>query len=179
MKLVEKIKEIKNDILHDDESEVKRFMITILIVVMIVLVMFVFTKYVINDGDIKISVFESLDGNINYNVASVGTMLGKADSEYYVYAYSSESRDSYSYQILAAAYAASYEEGTLPIYHIDTNKYLNKSFLATEDKPENVDAKTIEDISFGEISLLKIENGKIVKYLNTIEDIKTELNINN
>ncbi len=175
-KIKEKLNDYKdNIILNDEQSEIKRFGITLLILSAIVLVVFVFTKYVINDGDINIVTFDSREGQVNYNIASVGTMLNKADSEYYAYIYSSKSTNLPVYQVAASMYTAQEKDDLIAIYYIDTEKSYNKGFLATEEKPENVNAKTIEEISLGEVTLIKVKNGQIVKYLNTIEDIQTEL----
>lgn len=175
-KIKEKLNDLKDDIiLNDEQSEIKRFGYTVLALCVLVLVIFLFTKYVINDGDVNIIVFDSYEGQVNYNIASVGTMLGKADEEYYVYLYSSEDTAVPLYQAPAALYTAQEIDDLLPIYYVDLENSLNQEFIATDENPENADATTIEELSLGEVTLIKVKNGKIVKYYNNIEDIEKEL----
>lgn len=163
--------------LNEEQQEMARFAYTVIGLFLVVFLVFIFTKYVINDGDINIVVFDSVEGQVNYNIASVGTMLGKADEEYYVYLYSSEDTNVPVYQLPAALYVSQEIDDLLPIYYVDIEGNFNKSFVATEEKPENVDAKSIDEISLGEITLIKVVNGEISKYINNIDDIEIELSV--
>lgn len=163
--------------LNEEQQEMARFAYTVIGLFLVVFLVFIFTKYVINDGDINIVVFDSVEGQVNYNIASVGTMLGKADEEYYVYLYSSEDTNVPVYQLPAALYVSQEIDDLLPIYYVDIEGNFNKSFIATEEKPENVDAKSIDEISLGEITLIKVVNGEISKYINNIDDIEIELSV--
>ena len=43
------------------------------------------------------------------------------------------------------------------------------------DNKSNPNAKSIDDIDLGDITLIKVKNGEIVSYIEDIEQIKTEL----
>lgn len=171
----EKLINLKEYLLDDQQSEFKRFMIVVLVLFVISFVVFLFTKYVINDGDINIAVLQPVDGAVNYNVASVGTMLSKSDDEYYAYLYSSESLNESNYKVLASKYVSQESKDKLHIYYVDLEKEVNKDFLVNKDNKENTEAKEIDEMHFGEVTLLKIKNGEVVKYLNTYELIEKEL----
>lgn len=175
-KIKEKLNDMKENIVYSDEqSEMKRFGITVLSLTVIVLAVFMFTKYVVNDGDVNIVVFDSYAGAINYNVITVGTILGKSDEEYYVLAYSSEDLNVASYQGVAYAYTSQESEDLIPVYSLDLETAFNIDYKATDENPENTEATSIDELSFGDITLIKVKNGKIVKYLNDLDDIREEL----
>ena len=54
---------------------------------------------------------------------------------------------------------------------------LNKKYYVGEDKDSNPNATTSSELAFKDLTLIKIKNGKIVKYLETLDTIKTELGI--
>lgn len=176
MKIKEKLNDFKDSaLLNEEQSEIKRFGITVFCLFIIVFIVSVFTKYVINDGDINIVVFDSVEGQVNYNIASVGTMLGKADEEYYVYIYSSEDINIYTYQIAASLYTSQDIDDLLAVYYVDLEDSYNTDYIATDDNPENIEATSLDELALGELTLIKVSNGKIVKYLNNLEDIYEEL----
>ena len=178
MNLINKIKDYKNSkIITGEMDEFKRFFIVVGTMTVIVFSVFLFTKHVINDGDIYLPLYNDVPGTINYNIVSVGNMLSKADKEYYVHVFSGESNKASQYQIPTYAYRTSDEKNKLPIYFLNLDNVFNKSFVATKEKPENVNAKTVEEISFGEITMLKIKDGKIIKYFNTEKAIEEELKV--
>ncbi len=163
-----KIKE--KAVMTDEQTEIKRFIIILTSLVVIIIGIFVFTKYVINDGDVKIPIVPSAAGNINYSIATVGTMFNKADGEYFVSLYDATQDNAVSYAATMSKYLE--KEGALPLYFVDLDNSLNHKYLATEEKVENVNAKTINDLSLGEVTLVKIRNGEIVEYYSGIEAIK-------
>ncbi|MFI3260717.1 MAG: hypothetical protein R3Y13_03290 [bacterium] len=175
MRLKEKITNVKNELASEEHDELKQFFVTVGIISVIIIIMFLFTKYVVNDGDVRIAVLDRVDGAVNYNITSIGSMLGKADKEYYVYAYSSDSNEFYTYQIIASKYTSQMLSDTLPVYYIDIDKYVNEAYLANDDKEENLNATKVSELALGEVTLIKVVNGKISKYLNTVEDIEKEL----
>lgn len=176
MKFKEKLINFKDDVLlNEEQAEIRRFGLTVVALFVIVGLVFVFTKYVINDGDINIVVFDSVEGQVNYNVVSVGTMLGKADEEYYVYAYSSEDVKVVSYQIVASLYTSQTDVDVLPVYYLDIDNIFNESYLETDENPENVDAANIDELALGDLTLIRVKNGKIVEYITDFEDIEEEL----
>lgn len=172
-----KIIKLKEYLVDEEVSEFKRFMIVVIILFVILYVVFLFTKFVVNDGDVNIVVLDSTEGAINYNMATVGTMLNKADDEYYVLIFDSESSKAPSYQTGASLYTSQDSDDVLAVYHVDLSNVLNSGYLADSENEENVDATTIEDMYFGDITLIKVLDGEVVLYLNDLDSINEELAI--
>ena len=51
----------------------------------------------------------------------------------------------------------------------------DNEYYVGEDKDSNPNATTSSELAFKDLTLIKIKNGKIVKYLETLDTIKTEL----
>lgn len=169
-----KQKKIKNTpIMTDEQEEIRRFVILLITVILIVIMSFVFTKYVVNDGDVRLPLLNSVTGSVNANIVTAGTMLNKSENEYYVMAFSSEDIEFSKYEGIIGAYKDN--KDALNVYHLDTANALNEKYLSTEENPENLDAKTIEELSFGKVTLIKIKDNKINKIYSGIEDIKENL----
>ena len=79
------------------------------------------------------------------------------------------------YGALADKYAS--EKESLNIYHIDLEDSMNKEFIA-EDGKSNPNAKTIDELKVGDVTLIKIKDGSITKYIENVDEIKRELSIN-
>ena len=92
--------------------------------------------------------------------------------EDYVFLYSSDDNSAVLYSNLISTQKS--KKDGLAIYYCDITSKLNENYYSSEGK-SNTNAKTIEDVKFGPLTLVKIKNGKIVKYLEKIEDIKKEL----
>lgn len=177
MKIKQKIVDIKESILNDGQSDIIRFFITLIVVVIVVLGLFYFTKYAINDGDVNIVVFDSVDGAVNYNIASIGTMLGKEDEEYYVFISSSEDDNLVGYQVEIAKYTEQDSDDILPIFYVDLASAVNNTYIATDENPENLDATSIDEMYFGDATLIKVKNGKVVSYITDIDDMAAEFGV--
>ena len=60
------------------------------------------------------------------------------------------------------------------IYQLDLNDGFNKKYKSETSNP---DAKSINELKFGKLTLIKVKNGNIVKYIENKDDIRSELNI--
>lgn len=169
--MVKILKEKK--ILSEEQQEIFRF-ITILIIVLVFIAGVYFATRIFVKKDIGQNTKETAVTDINYNKVVFGTMFDKELDEYYVYAFSSENTKANYYGALADKYSS--KENSLSIYHIDLIDSMNKQFISDDNKT-NPNAKTVEDLKVGEVTLIKISNGEIVKYLENIEDIKNELTV--
>lgn len=69
------------------------------------------------------------------------------------------------------------KEKSNKVYFCDLSNELNKKYYVGEDKDSNPNATTSSELAFKDLTLIKIKNGKIVKYLETLDTIKTELGI--
>ena len=160
---VKKQKEIKYR--SEEQQEVIRFIIILVSIFAVVGIVYGVTKIFIKD-EVK---------NTDDDIVSVGTMFNRSEEEYYVALYKKSEKDAILYSSIINKYAN--EEKSLKVYFCDLeNKFNEEYYVGNENS--NPKAKTIADVKFGDFTLVKISKGKIVKYVENIEDMKKELNIN-
>lgn len=167
----EKLKVSKS--VNEEQKEIVSFVVILLVIVGVVLII-----YLISDGILNKNVynFDSTNtGAINYDTVSVGTMFNRANEEYYVALYDQEDVNAVYYTNLINNY--SYDEDALKVYFCDLGNPLNADYVAKEGESSNPSAVSIEDLVLGEFTFVKIKDGKIVKYLETVEDMEAELEI--
>src|SRR5574344_2057653 len=95
-------------------------------------------------------------------------MLNKHEEEYYVILYNSNDSNSSTYSDLVTNYKKA--DNHLAVYTVDLSNSLNDKYYTTGDT--NTTSDSINDLRFGEITVLKINNGKIAKSLVTVSEIK-------
>lgn len=166
-----KIKEKKY--YSEEQQEVIRFVIILVVIVAIVALAYLISSIVRSKN--KYYYDEVTPGQINNNIVSVGTMFNRANEEYYVILYKEKDTAAAYYDSVVRTYTA--KEGALQVYYCDLSNKLNEKYYAGKDGKVNSEAKTIEDVSFGDFTFVKIKKGKIVKYIEDIEKVKTELDI--
>ncbi len=164
---------MKNNV---EKSEIKRFVIVLVVLVVIIAGIYLITSIFVTKDNVE-TPEETTPGTINYNVAIVGNMLVKPENEYYVYLYDSESKNESIYEIsnIIIDYLSQTEEDLEKIYDVDLAKEMNKAYKVAEGEEPNTKATTVEDFQFGDFTLLRIKNGKVVEYIDTVEDIEKEL----
>ena len=107
---------------------------------------------------------------ISYEDATVGTILNRPDAEYYViFDDFTENPNQYLTSIL---FRYSNEEETLPIYKVDISNGFNTKYAGEQGNPS---AQKVEDIKINGVTLIKIVNGKNVKYIEGTTNIENEL----
>ena len=169
------IKKVDIDKYTSEESkEVKRFIIILLSIIVLVLAVYGITRLVNKDKDNNDDRTITA-GSIDYDKVSVGTLFNRADSEYYVIVYDGEAPNAIYYSALMNKYMD--KEKSNKVYFCDLSNELNKKYYVGEDKDSNPNATTSSELAFKNLTLIKIKNGKIVKYLETLDTIKTELGI--
>ncbi len=164
-----------NKIKTDEQIEIKRFLLVLLGLIVIIIGIYFFTRaFVTKDLFKETSEINYTEGNVNYNVAIVGTMLNRPFKEYYVIAFSSEDNQATYYNTLVSKYMN--EEKALKVYYLDLENELNKDYVATDD---NYSKKftSIKDLKLGSFTLIKVKNGKVDAFLTNEEDIKKELTV--
>ena len=92
--------------------------------------------------------------------------------EYFVMVYDSSDNDAMIYSSLISKY--SQKEDSLKIYYCDLSNKLNKEFVSS-DGTTNSNAKSVSEFKFGQVTLIKVRNGKIVSYIENIDTIKSAL----
>lgn len=169
---VKKQKEIKYR--SEEQQEVIRFIIILVSIFAVVGIVYGVTKIFIKD-EVKSTDDDIVAGTVNYDIVSVGTMFNRSEEEYYVALYKKSEKDAILYSSIINKYAN--EEKSLKVYFCDLeNKFNEEYYVGNENS--NPKAKTVADVKFGDFTLVKISKGKIVKYVENIEDMKKELNIN-
>ena len=107
---------------------------------------------------------------ISYEDATVGTIFNRPDAEYYVvFDDFTENPNQYLTSIL---FRYSNEEETLPIYKVDISNGFNIKYAGEQGNPS---AQKVEDIKINGVTLIKIVNGKNVKYIEGTTNIENEL----
>ena len=156
---------------NDDASEIKRFVFILLGVVLMIVVVYGVTK-VLTKEEVKSS-DDVTAGEINYDITSIGTMLNKLDSEYYVMIYDQEDTNAIYYSTLVDNYST--KKSALKVYYCDLGNSLNIKYYAGDSKNSNPLAKDIDDLALKDLTLIKVSKGKIVKYIESVDKIKEEL----
>lgn len=165
-----KVKGIKIENNASDDNEVKTFIIIVVIIAALVGVIYSLTEYFSKDENVD----EVVAGEIDYDKTSVGTILTRPYDNYYVMVYNSEDSKAVLYSTILTRYMENNnDKDYLKIYYCDLNNTLNSKYYNVDaDGKSNTEAKNVEDFDFGDLTLLKIENGKITKYIEDYEKIK-------
>ena len=100
--------------------------------------------------------------------------LMNPESEYYVLAYDTTSNTASAY-VTYAGYYTDEAENPLKIYYLDLNEGFNKEYYVSEES--NPKAQKISDLKMLDGTLLRIKDGKIVEYIEGIENIAAELKV--
>lgn len=176
-----KQEKIKINYNTEESNEIKRFLIVILIVLCLAGCIYLITRAFITKDlfDNKSTEEEPFVGEINNNAAIFGTMLNRSESSYYVAIYDCVEGE-YIYDMSSMISSYNTKEGHLHLYTIDLSDYLNKNYYDPENV--NVNAKTLDEIKVGDITLIKVTtdkkgNKQISKYLVNLEDMKKELGV--
>jgi len=159
----------------EEQKEVKKFIFVVIgLVVAVVGIYFLTRAFITKDLFDKASDTKYTEGTINYDVAIVGNMLNRPYNEYYVLAFNSESTQANYYNAIVSKYMSN--EKSLKVYHIDLNNELNKEYIATENKASKK-FESIDKLKLGEVTLIKVENKEVKKFITNIDDIKKELTV--
>lgn len=156
-----KIKAAKYE--SNDTKEIKGLIIITLIVILIIIGLFFLTNFITNKKD-------SSSLEFNYDTCLVGTMFNRPYDNYYVFLYSSKDLNASTYRGLITNYSD--KDSSKKVYYVDLDDYFNKAYLAEES---NKNAIGIDDLKIKDSALVYINDGKIVKYYETLEEYKNVL----
>lgn len=150
----------------EESKEIMKFFIVLLVVIAIILVGFWITKLANkkNSQDITYA-----SGNIATDKVIVGTMLSRG-GEYYVLCYDTSKNDANIY----VTYGENYKnKKALDLYYLDLSSEFNRKYYVDVDS--NKEAKKIDELKITDGTLIRIKDGKIVEYIEGIQDISTKL----
>lgn len=159
----------------EEENEVKRFIIIVIVIGLFVGVIYGLTEIFKKDEEKETEDNSSV--TISYDKLTVGTLLNRPYDEYYVLAYDSDANKAIEYSAIISQYKSkSTEKDYVKIYFLDLNNGLNKKYYnVNEDNKSNPNAKKIEDLDFGDLTLLCIKDGKIKEYIEDYTTIQKKL----
>lgn len=161
-----------------EQTEIRNFIIVIIVVLLCVGAIYLLTRaFVTKDLFTKnedTPTEEVVAGKVNYEVAIMGQILNRPYKEYYVAIYDQAEGD-YAADMATLLYAYTNKEEHLHMYSVDLSNKLNEGYYDPENV--NVEAKSISDIKVGDITLIKVKNGKISKYIVDYSKMEKELNV--
>lgn len=153
----------------EEQKEVYSFIKILVGLIVILGVLYLLTVFVFNKEEpLKRT---NKKGTIQYNEIIAGTLFKTGDKEYYVLAFNSE--DISNSYILNKASNYKSKTGALPLYTIDLSSEFNKSFIADESSYSD---STVEGLKFKGTTLIKVKDNKIIKFIESTEEIDKELN---
>jgi len=152
-----------------DDNTIKKLIIIIFIIVVILVFLYGFTEILKKDESNEDPI---VTGTVNYDKISVGTLLNRPYDNYYVMVYNAEDNDAVLYSTILTKYMQK-TENNKKIYFCDLNNKLNNEYYdINKDGKSNPEATSIDALNFGNLTLLEIEKGKIVNYIEDIDGIK-------
>lgn len=155
--------------MNEDNKIIKNFIIILTIVLAVTIALYFITKYAVKkDTSSDTSTTETTETSISYDTCIVGNMLNKNEAEYYVIIYNSNDSNATTYSGYVTSYKAL--DNHLAVYTVDLSNSLNEKYYSAEET--NTTSTNINDLKFGDITLLKIKDGKIDKSYQTAKDIK-------
>ena len=167
----------------EEQPELKKFILVLGGLIIIIVGIYFFTRIFVtkdltNFSSLfnKASDIEYTSGQINYEVVIAGNMLSKPNAEYYVMAFSSEDVEASYYKAVISKYSKEKGSDALPVFNLDLNNELNKPYVAGDEKPSTT-YKSLKELKFGELTLLRVSNGKVTKFITDIDNIKKEFGI--
>ena len=173
-----KSKKVKNKVSYrtSEQDEMIKFVIVILVVLLCVGGVYIFTRAFITKDLFKdeTAATETVqEGTVNYDVAIMGQLFNRPYKQYYAVIYDSTGEDAYDMISLVNSYVKLKEHKH--VYTIDLSNELNKSYYDAENV--NTKATKLSEMKVGDITLVKIKNGKIDKYIVDYAKMQKELGV--
>lgn len=175
----EKNKKVKNKIKYDstnESQELKSFLIVVLVVIVCVGGVYLITRAFVTKDLFKDEeeTKEVVEGKVNYDVAIIGQLLNMPEKEYYAVIYDAKEGEHIS-EMSSLVYNYNALEKHSHVYTIDLSNKLNADYYDPENV--NIEAKSVNDLHLGDTTLIKVKDGKIVKYITELDKMKKELGV--
>ena len=159
-----KLKQAKFE--NEDVAQIRNLIIIFIVVVLICVGVYFLTDNMIKRESNSNNTTQEVE--IDYDIATVGTMFNRVEEEYYVLMYSSEN-DSKLDSVLNK-YRSS--DDYIKTYFIDLDKKVNGTVLGDKLVKE---PKNSKEVKVTGATLYKIKNGTVVKCYSGIEEITNVL----
>lgn len=157
-----------------ENEEIVRFVKILGIVIICVLAVYIFTRVFVTRDLFRRDDFseEVRIPNIDYSVTTLGALLNRPYDEYYVFAFDSTEVRAGLFRTIMNMYRE--HEDTIKLYHADLNSPFNSMFLADES---NFTPNSVADLKLSDATLIKVRNGRIVRFIETKDEIIEELSV--
>ena len=157
-----KVKQSK--IVSEDVERVRNLIVLLVVVVLVCVGLFFLTEKMI-EKETKLNEKEQVT-EIDYDIATIGTMFNRSEKEYYVLLYSNNEDGSKLNSVLDS-YRSS--DNYIKTYYVDLDLKVNSSVLGDiyNKKPSNSN-----EVKVTGATLYKINNGKVIEAYNGVESIK-------
>lgn len=136
--------------------------ILILVVISILCLFYLLTVHLTEGGSNESTTGEPIveDTVIQYNEILAGSTFNKSDDKYFVVYYDMSSEDISDISEAISTYNS--KEDSLPLYVVDMSNSLNKKYVSKES---NKSVTSAADLRINGVTLVRIKNGKLDKYL--------------
>lgn len=166
--MVKKNNKIKQgNTVSEDVAQVRTLIIIFIIVLLVSVGIYFLTDIMIKKESLSSKNVQEVE--INYDIATVGTMFNRIENEYYVLLYSNENDGSKLNKVLDS-YRSS--DDYIKTYYIDLDKRINS--IALGDKLVK-EPKNSNEVKVTGPTLYKIKDGKIINCISGIDNIITKL----
>lgn len=153
---------------NDDTDQVKKFAFILMGVALVALLLYIFSsKVLIKDGDKKDNDSTTKEVDIVYSTVDVGGVFNRPYDEYYVLAYDPDSLEAPIYSMMLSKVGK--DKGKM--YFLNMGSEINKPYIKEES---NKSASSASEIAIKGPTMIKISKGKIVKYIEGLEEIQKE-----
>lgn len=159
----------------EDENIVRKFILIVVVIIILIIGVYAFTELT----NKKESNNDVVSGEIDYNILSIGMLLNRPEKEYYTIIYDSENEDAILYSSMINTYITknSKKDNYIKLYYCDLGNKLNSAYYNVNgDNKSNKNAESISELDLGELTLIKVKNGKITQYVEDYNTIKNILN---
>jgi len=169
-KEIKKMKVNKSDN-TEDENSIRTLIIIVIVIAVLIGIIYGVTELLKKDPKVE---EEITAGTINYDKTTVGTILNRPYDEYYVLVYNTEDSDAVLYSTILTKYMQnSKDKDYTKIYFCDLDNKLNAPYYNVgNDNKSNKKVNKAEDFDFSDLTLLKIEKGKVTQYIEELDKIK-------
>ena len=158
----------------EEQVELKKFVIILLGVFIVIVTTYFLTRNMVEKNNANNAANnKKAEVTFDYSKIILGELLNRPYDEYYVLVYNSKNPRSNYYYNFASMYMA--KDDALKIYVADLNDDMNSKFYSK--KESNKDAKSVDELKVGDLTLIKVKDKQIVKYIEDEDGINTELGL--
>lgn len=151
----------------EETDQIKTFIIILLGVAFVSLLLyFMSSKVLVKDGVEKDN--PTTEEEIAYNNVNAGTVFNRPVDEYYVFAFDPSSLKASYYSALLN----NFDNKKKQMYFMNLDLEINKPYVK---EVSNSKATKTSELALKSPTLMFIKDGKIVKYLENIEEIEKEM----